>query len=58
LMTRLAIVTGMALSLPNRSPRTAGPTKGTPGADAVSAASALVLTYMRKTLWENRNTTP
>ena len=37
LMTRLAIAIGMALSPPNRSPRTAGPTNGTAGAEAVSA---------------------
>ena len=29
LMTRPAIAIGMALRVPNRSPRTAGPTKGT-----------------------------
>src|SRR6202453_645270 len=40
LMTRLAAAMGIALSLPSRSPRTAGPTKGTAGAEAVSAASA------------------
>src|SRR5580658_1018412 len=34
LMTRLAIAIGMALSPPNSSPRTAGPTKGTAGAEA------------------------
>src|ERR1700683_2542497 len=58
LMTRLARATGMALSRPKRSPRTAGPTKGTAGAEAVRAASALVLTCMRKTIRENKNTTP
>src|SRR5271163_2637161 len=36
LMTRLAIAIGMALSPPNRSPSTAGPTKGTAGAEAVA----------------------
>src|SRR6201990_2757218 len=46
LMTRLAIAIGMALSPPNRSPSTAGPTKGTAGAEAVSAASALLLTFI------------
>src|ERR1700757_4299659 len=49
LMTRLAIAIGIALSPPNRSPRTAGPTKGTAGAEAVKAASALVFTCMRRT---------
>ena len=44
LMTRLAIAIGMALSPPNRSPSTTGPTKGTAGAEAVSAESALLLT--------------
>src|ERR1700733_16067686 len=43
LMTRLAIAIGMALSPPNSSPRTAGPTKGTAGAEAVSAYRALTL---------------
>src|ERR1700751_5531125 len=57
LMTRLAMATGIALRPPNRSQRTAGPTKGPAGAEAVSAASALVLTCMRKTRRENRNTT-
>src|SRR3984885_7129856 len=57
LMTRLAAAIGIALSLPSRSPRTAGPTKGTAGAEAVNAASALVLTCMRKMKRENRNTT-
>src|ERR1700722_6947996 len=58
LMTRLARAHGMALSRPERSPRTAGPTKGTAGAEAVRAASALVLTGMRKTKPENKSTTP
>ena len=58
LMTRLPIAIGMALSPPNRSPRTAGPTKGTAGAEAVSAASALMPIGKRKAIWDNRNTTP
>src|ERR1700689_1328056 len=57
LMTRLAAAIGIALSPPSRSPRTAGPTKGTAGAEAVNAASALVLTRMRKMKREIRNTT-
>src|ERR1700722_20504375 len=37
LMTRLSIAIGIAaLGRPKRSPRTAGPTKGTAGAEAVS----------------------
>src|SRR3984957_13373737 len=47
LMTRLASAIGMALSPPNRLPRTAGPTKGTAGAEAVSAARAQLLSCMR-----------
>src|ERR1700722_19352908 len=58
LMTRLAMATGMALRPPNRSPRTAGPTKGTAGAEAVSAARAQLLSCMRKTRRHNTNTTP
>ena len=57
LMTRLAAAMGIALSLPSRSPRTAGPTKGTAGAEAASAASPLVLICMRKMKREIRNTT-
>src|ERR1700688_4462478 len=58
LMTRLAIAIGMALSPPNRSPRTAGPTKGTAGAEAVSAYRALTLVGQRKIIRWKRNTTP
>src|SRR6202041_585721 len=58
LMTRLPSAIGMALGPPNKSPSTAGPTNGTAGAEAVSAASALMLTDMRRTIRENRNTTP
>src|SRR5580704_15269743 len=36
LMTRLPSAIGMALSPPNKSPSTAGPTNGTAGAEAVS----------------------
>ena len=58
LMTRLAIAIGMALSRPNRSPRTAGPTKGTAGAEAMSAASALIPTRARKAKRDKRNIAP
>src|SRR5580704_16427921 len=58
LITRLAIAIGMALGPPNKSPRMAGPKKGTAGAEAVSATSALVLIRTRKAKWENRNATP
>src|SRR5271169_2307578 len=58
LMTRLAIAIGMALSPPNSSPRTAGPTKGTAGAEAVSAYRALTLVGKRKIIRWKRNTTP
>jgi hypothetical protein len=45
LMTRLPTAIGMAaLGRPNRSPRTAGPMKGTAGAAAVSALNALTPT--------------
>src|SRR5271154_3264147 len=58
LIMRLAIAIGMALSPPNRSPRTAGPTKGTAGAEAVSAYRALTLVGKRKIIRWKRNTTP
>src|SRR5271167_3112646 len=58
LMTRLAIAIGMALDPPKRSPRTAGPTKGTAGAEAVNAYRALTLVGKRKIIRWKRNTTP
>ena len=56
LMIRAAIAIVMALALPNRSPRIAGPMNGTAGADAVSAANTLSLNEKRSTKWNSRNT--
>ena len=58
LITRLAMAIGTALDCPNSSPRMAGPMNGTAGAEAVSAASALVLVRTAKTTWDNRKTIP
>jgi hypothetical protein len=58
LITRLAIAIGIALVCPKKWPRMAGPIKGTAGAEAASAASALVLVETAKTTRDDRKTTP
>jgi hypothetical protein len=58
LIARLAIEIGMALALPNRSPRIAGPTKGTAGAAAASAVSALMFIGRRKAHRHSSKTAP
>src|ERR1700719_82142 len=59
LMTRLPTAIGMAaLGRPNKSPRTAGPTKGTAGAEAVSAHNALMPIDIRNAIRDNRKIAP
>lgn len=59
LMMRLSTAIGMAaLGRPNRSPRTAGPTKGTAGAEAVSAHNALMPIGIRKAIRASRKIAP
>jgi hypothetical protein len=48
----------MALALPNKSPKIAGPTNGTAGAAAASAVSALMFMGRRKAHRHNSKTTP
>src|SRR5580704_1447588 len=56
LMTRAAIAMEMALALPNRSPRMAGPMNGTAGADAANAAKTLSPGEERSANRKNTNT--
>src|SRR5271169_3462844 len=55
-VTRAAIAMEMALALPSRSPRIAGPMNGAAGAEAANAANTLSPNEKRSMKRKNRNT--